>query len=52
MSNTDRLARQFRRTATQARFTGISTRQRNARIRRLAATIAANSDADLARVWA
>ena len=53
MSNTDRLARQIRRTATQARFTGISPRQRNARIRNMMAFMSApNADAELAKVWA
>jgi hypothetical protein len=53
MSTNDRLSRQIRRTALTARFTGISTRERNARIRRMMKTISApNHDAALATVWA
>lgn len=49
----DRIARQMRRTATQARFSGVSTRERNARLRKVIAAMSApDVDAELAAVWA
>ena len=53
MSTNDRLARQIRRTALVARFEGLTTRQRNARIRRLTAALDSTDETTAhAAVWA